>query len=137
MAEKKDEKNECESEVSQKETGSTVVDLSDLYKFNTQDLSINISDEIYSNLSYMQVTHRDVYIDFLAMPGTKREGLQIVNGVRVFMSHVAAQKLAETLGQLLSDVHKKGAMETYSPSEGLKKIKTTTKVVRTSKEDIA
>ena len=60
-----------------------------------------------------------------------------MKGVRVYMSHVAAQKLAETLGQLLSDVHEKGAMETYSPPEGLKKIKTATKVVRTSKEDIA
>lgn len=137
MAEKKDEPGECGPEVTPKDKGSTVVDLSNLYRFNPQDLSINISDEIYSNLSYMQVTHRDVYIDFLAMPGTKRDDIQVVNGVRVYMSHVAAQKLAETLGQLLSDVHQKGAMETYSPSEGLKKIKTSTKVARTSKEDIA
>ncbi len=137
MPEKKIERNRCDSDESPKDKGSTVVDLNDLYKFDLQDLSVNISEEIYSNLSYIQITHRDVYIDFLAMPGTKREGSQIVNGTRVYMSHVAAQKLAETLGQLLSDVHQKGAMETYSPSEGLKKIRTSTKVVRTTKEDIA
>lgn len=35
------------------------------------------------------------------MPGTKRDGKMAVKGVRIYMSHPAAKRLAEVLGEIL------------------------------------
>ena len=35
------------------------------------------------------------------MPGTKRDGKIAVNGMRVYMSHPTAKRLAEVLGEIL------------------------------------
>jgi hypothetical protein len=79
------------------------VDLRRLYAFAPSDLSLDIASSHYSNLAYVQVTHRDVYIDFLEMPGTKRDGKMAVKGVRIYMSHPAAKRLAEVLGGILEE----------------------------------
>ncbi len=111
------------------------IDIGDLYRFKPEDLSIELLGERYSNLAYMQVTHRDVYIDFLSMPGIKKDDKMAVQGVRVFMSHVAAQRLAESLIQILDDMHKKRKMETYiSGKRG--ENKPSTKITRTVKEEM-
>ncbi|MEA2045626.1 MAG: DUF3467 domain-containing protein [Euryarchaeota archaeon] len=122
---------EIEEKSEESEESSITIDFANLYKFKKEDLAIDISTTNYSNLAYMQVGHRDVYIDFLEMPGIKRDGKMVINGVRIFMSHAAAKALADSLSHLLEDVHRRGKMETYS-SEGIKK--TTTKVDRTVKE---
>lgn len=94
---------------------SVKVDISDLYKFEPSDLVLEITEEHYSNLAYIQVTTRDVYIDFLPMPGVKKDGKTVIKGTRIFMSHSAAQKLAETLGRVLERADKESGMETYQP----------------------
>jgi len=92
----------------------------------------DISYSTYSNLAYIQVTHRDVYIDFLEMPGIKREdGKMHVDGTRVFMSHAAAQKLAEALNGILEKVYSEGGMENYCPADK-EKSELTSKVIRKS-----
>ncbi len=120
-----------DSPISENTENTVTIDFADLYKFDKDDLAINISTVGYSNIAYMQVGHRDVYIDFLEMPGTRKDGKMLIDGIRIFMSHNAAKALAESLNQILDDVYQRGKMELYPP-KGIKK--TTTKVDRTSKE---
>ena len=47
--------------------------------------------------------------------GADNEKKNSVKGSRIYMSHAAAQKLAESLSKLLDMVHSDGEMETYSP----------------------
>lgn len=46
-----------------------------------------------------------VSIHLLEMPGTKRDGKMAVKGVRVYMSPLAAKRLAEVLGEILEERH--------------------------------
>jgi hypothetical protein len=94
---------------------AAAVDLRRLYRFEPEELQLAITHSSYSNLAYVQVTHRDVCIDFLEMPGVRREGRALVNGTRVYMSHAAAQKLAEALSGILERVHTEEGMERYVP----------------------
>lgn len=87
------------------------VDLKEMYRFEAKDMVPEISVSRYSNLAYVQVSPRDVYIDFLEMPGVKRDGRVAVNGTRVYMSHVAAQRLGEVLQQTLRKVVRDGGIE--------------------------
>jgi len=119
------------------ENEQVTVDIRDLYKFDPSKLALEISEEIYSNLAYLQATDRDMYIDFLAMPGIKKEGgNMVVNGVRIFMSHMAAQRLAEALVMVLEKRYQKGGMESYTP-EKTEEIEPMTVISRTVKEEQA
>ena len=113
MAEEIEEGLIKEEKASTKEKGSIMVDLKELYKFEPQDIIPDISIVRYSNLAYIQITHRDVYIDFLEMPGVKKDSKVLLNGTRVYMSFVAAQKLAETLQGILEQVDSRGEMEKF------------------------
>ena len=109
------------------------IDIRDMYKFEPGDLAVDISASHYSNLAYIQVAPRDVIIDFLGLPGVKRDGKMVVSGVRVFMSHVAAQRLVESLGALLETGYKEGRMEIFElPQSG--DVELTTKITRSSEE---
>jgi hypothetical protein len=84
------------------------IDLAAAYKHDAQDLVTDITVSRYSNLAYIQVTPRDVCIDFLEMPGIRRGERMVVSGARIHMSHEAARRLAEALGGVL-DRERKGA----------------------------
>ena len=51
----------------------TTIDIRDMYKFKPEDLTLDISATYYSNVAYIQVAPRDVIIDFLGLPGTKKD----------------------------------------------------------------
>jgi hypothetical protein len=102
-----------ESEGTGKGKQAVIIDLADLYKFNPEDLVADIRTSAYSNLAYVQVTHRDVVIDFFEMPGTKKDGKMVLPGTRVFMSFAAAQRLSEALAGILEKAHRDGGMEQY------------------------
>jgi len=116
-------------EQEEKKDGAAAVDLRKLYQFEPEELQLDITHSSYSNLAYVQVTHRDVCIDFLEMPGVRREGRALVNGTRVYMSHAATQKLAEALSGILERVHMEEGMERYVPG-GLEGRRSSTKVER-------
>lgn len=80
------------------------INVLDLYKFDPSDLTVEITEEHYSNFALVQVTPNDVYIDFLPMPGVKRDGKMVLKGTRIFLPHSVAQKLGETLGHVLETV---------------------------------
>ena len=112
----------------------TTIDIRDMYKFKPEDLTLDISATYYSNVAYIQVAPRDVIIDFLGLPGTKKDEKMVVSGVRVFMSHVAAQKLVESLSKLLENGCKNGMMEMFELPQS-KDIELTTKIDRPSEEE--
>jgi hypothetical protein len=87
------------------------MDLKQLYAFEAKDLVPDITVTRYSNLAYVQVSPRDVCIDFLEMPGVKKDGRMIVNGTRVYMSHVAAKRLGEVLQEVLKKASRDGGLE--------------------------
>lgn len=115
MIEEKDKDEEIieEEKTPVQEKDSITVDLRELYKFEQKDLVPDISIVRYSNLAYIQITHRDVYIDFLEVPGIKKDGKVLLNGTRIYMSFAGAQKLAETLQELLEQVDSRGGIEKY------------------------
>ncbi|MCQ1537852.1 DUF3467 domain-containing protein [Methanocalculus taiwanensis] len=105
-------------EIRQTGDGGTTLDLSRLYTFNQEDPVIDISSSAYSNLAYVQASHRDISIDFLEMPGIRGEdGRMKIKGTRIFMSHSAAQKLASAIPEILEKLHSEGRMEAYTPQK--------------------
>lgn len=117
----------------EREINSKTIDIRDLYKFEPEDLAIDLSETYYSNLAYIQVAPRDVVIDFLGLPGAKKDGQMVVGGVRVLMSHVAAQRLVESLGSLLENEYKAGRMEMFELPRS--SVELTTKITRSSEEE--
>lgn len=100
------------------DTESMTIDVGEMYKYKKEDLMTDISSSAYSNLAYVQVTHRDLYIDFLEMPGIKRDDRKMhIKGTRIYMSHSAAQKLSKALDRILKTVHSDGGMEFYTPED--------------------
>ncbi len=97
------------NEISQDENVEESINLLDIYrninKTKVEDITLDISDTYYSNTAYMLVGPRDVVIDFVSMPGTIRDGKRRIDGIRVYMSHVAAQSLAERLGKLIEGAY--------------------------------
>ena len=87
--------------------------LKDLYRYDPKDIRLDISAIEYSNLANVNVSSRDVSIDFLKVPGVKKDGIPVVTGTRIYLSHVAAQKLAKALSDVLERVHSEGDMEKY------------------------
>ena len=101
----------------QKKEIKTDIDIRELYNFNAGDVKIDITITRYSNLAYVQVSPRDVQIDFLEMPGVKKDDKMNVNGTRIYMSHVSAQRLSEVLSGVLKQVHSRGEIEQLSFKE--------------------
>jgi hypothetical protein len=91
-----------QGEMSKKRTIS--FDLRKMYDYDMTDAVPDITISKYSNLAYVQVSPRDVYIDFLEMPGAKKDGRVVVNGTRIYMSHISAQKLGKVLTNVIKEV---------------------------------
>ncbi len=87
------------------------IDLKKLYAFDPKEIVPDITVARYSNLAYVQVSPRDVCVDFLEMPGVKKDGRMMANGTRIYMSHVAAKRLAEVLQEILKKAEKDGGLE--------------------------
>ena len=90
------------------------INIGELYKFDAKDLQLNITEVRYSNLAWIQLSPRDVMIDFLEMPGVKKDEKMAVNGIRIYMPHTVAEKLSKVLGNVLKQVQNKGEIEQLS-----------------------
>ena len=100
-----------------KGTKSLNIDIAKMFSYDADNFIPDIKVSGYSNLAYIQVNQRDVYIDFMEMPGIRKDDKVMVNGIRIYMSHTAAKKLSEKLNEILDDVYQKGQMEIYSDCE--------------------
>ncbi|GEM_PF-876082 len=89
------------------------IDLRQIYDFSPDDIVPDITSVRYSNLAYINCAPRDIFIDFLEIPGIKKDGKMMLNGTRIYMSHAAAQKLSEALKNILENANLKGDLETY------------------------
>ncbi len=110
-----------ETNVSEEKTEEFVIDLRKVYSYKPENLKPDISIVRYSNLAYINTTNRDVHIDFLEMPGIIKDDKVLLNGTRIYMSHAAAQKLAERLLETLEQVHSVGKIEKYIGMEKAEK----------------
>ncbi len=81
------------------------------YKYDLSKLKVKIDGEHYSNMAYMLVSGRDVYVDFLKMPGVIIDGVPVASGVRVYMPIAAAQRLADALITTIKQAEKAGGIE--------------------------
>lgn len=93
------------------------VDIGRCYKFSPDDFEIEVTSEHYANNSFIQVMNQDVFIDFMRVPGVKKDGKMIASATRIFMTHVQAAKLARTLQSVLQSTHEAGRMETFPPKK--------------------
>ncbi|HPA07937.1 MAG TPA: DUF3467 domain-containing protein [Methanoregulaceae archaeon] len=122
-----------EEEGTRTEGQSVTIDLANLYKFEPEDLVTDVKTTAYSNLAFIQVTPRDVFIDFFEMPGIKKDGKMVMPGTRVYMSFAAAQRLSEALMGILEKAHNDGGMEQYVGGGTKQEITTKIKQKRQTK----
>ncbi|MEN6442447.1 MAG: DUF3467 domain-containing protein [Methanoregula sp.] len=95
-----------------------LIDVGRMYQFKPEEMMPDIKTSTYSNVSYLTCTNRDVFIDFLEMPGIKKDGKMMIPATRVYMSHSAAQQLAATLTGVLEGSYERGEMEFFTPPSG-------------------
>lgn len=93
------------------------LDLGKCYQFKPEDFEIDVTSVHYSNNSYIQVMNQDVFVDFMQIPGVKKDGKMVASATRIYMTHVQAAKLARTLQSVLESTHKAGKMETFPPKK--------------------
>ncbi len=77
----------------------------------TKKLKIVVERVSYANVALVQVSSRDVFIDFLQAPGDPQGGEIVVRVVRIYLPHTAAKSLGEVVGQLLEKTKKAGQIE--------------------------
>jgi hypothetical protein len=87
------------------------------YQFKPEDFEVNVTNANYANTSFIQVMGQDVFIDFMALPGIKRDGKMVADATRIYMTHVQAKKLVDTLGAVLENTYQAGRMEKYPPKK--------------------
>lgn len=77
------------------------LDMAALYQFNQEDLELDVTVVRYSGDHFVQLTQNDLFIDFLELPGVRREGKMKVNTTRIYLTHNVAKGLAKTLNEAL------------------------------------
>jgi hypothetical protein len=93
------------------------IEIGKCYQFEPGDFEIDVSTIHYANSTFMQVMGQDVFVDFLEVPGVKKNGKMVANATRIYMTHVQAKKMVIALENLLESSYKAGRMETYQPSK--------------------
>lgn len=88
-----------------------LINLAGFYQYDFSKVKINITKESYSNQAWVSISGRDVFIDFLVMPGNIEDGIPVMNGIRIFMPPAAAASLAAVLTRTLAEVQSKGGFE--------------------------
>jgi len=63
----------------------------------TKDPITNIILTRYCNSVNIQASNNDVALDFMELPGVPRDGKQVIEGVRVYMTHDHARLMAELI----------------------------------------
>jgi len=77
----------------------------------SKKLRVNIRDSHYANLAFVQVSPRDVFIDFIQAPGLPAGDEILVEVTRIYLSAPAAKSLASVLGGLVENLRKSGQFE--------------------------
>lgn len=62
-----------------------------------EKIELNFSKVSYSNEQFMLCTGRDMYIDFLELPGINIEGVHKIDATRIFLTPDIARNLANNI----------------------------------------
>lgn len=100
-----------------KQPAPVPLDFGRMYQFRPEEMCPDVRASAYANVSYITCTNRDVFIDFLEMPGVKKDGKMMIPATRIYLSHSAAQQLAAKLGEILEGSYQRGEMEFYEPEQ--------------------
>ena len=84
------------------------LDMAALYQFKQEDLELDVTTVRYSGDHFVQFTENDLFIDFLELPGVRKEGKMKVNTTRIYLTHNVAKCLAKTLTDALNDLEEEG-----------------------------
>ncbi len=69
----------------------------------TKDPITNIIYTRYCNSVNIQASNNDVALDLMELPGIPRDGKQVVEGIRVYMTHDHARLMAEAILSTLQE----------------------------------
>ncbi len=114
MSKKKECKTENEKIENENHKGveKKVISIDTYGYLNREDYGLQpVLTSHYSNLIALSVTHRDVFIDFLQLPGLPNDDILEVRGVRIYTSHAAAKKLGQTILDTLIHADNDGEIE--------------------------
>ncbi|HPY60324.1 MAG TPA: hypothetical protein PLG55_06350 [Methanospirillum sp.] len=64
---------------------------------NSDGPETNIFLTRYCNSVNIQASNNDIAFDFMELPGIPRDGKQVIEGVRVYMTHDHARLMAELI----------------------------------------
>lgn len=71
----------------------------------TEEVISNIILTRYSNAVNIQASNNDVALDFMALPSIQRDGKQVLEGVRIYLTHEQARLLANLINTTLEKVN--------------------------------
>ncbi len=97
-------------------TKQITVDIGKLFRIDPNKIQPEINHVHYSNVAYIQVNPRDTIIDFLQMPGLPDDDTSIVKTTRIYLSHIAAKRLAETILTTLDTALDSEGIEIFPPA---------------------
>lgn len=100
-----------------------ILDLPNYYKYDYSKAKIKVLNHSYSNLAWINVSGRDVFIDFLSMPGIIEDGIPVINATRISMPPAAAARLAEVLARTIDQAINDNGFEPISSKKQEKKRK--------------
>lgn len=83
--------------------GQFVISQTEVLDPNPKNPIADVIQTWYSNYGFVTAGGRDLWIDFLQLPGTPVEGRTHIPTYRIFLTHVAAQKLAEQILSVVRD----------------------------------
>jgi len=96
------------SEKQEIKEGSISVDFSKFLKpDDPENIVLNITSSHFSNYALIQLREREMHIDFLELPGSKRDDKWRINAVRIYLTPDHSRKIANILLDLLDKADKK------------------------------
>lgn len=69
----------------------------------TKEPIANIILSRYCNSVNIQASNNDMALDFMELPGIPRDGKQVIEGVRVYMTHEHARLMANAILSTLEE----------------------------------
>ncbi len=110
-------KGKTEENIQSSENTTAEINFSEWLKPDVENVVPDISVVKYSNYALIQVMERDMLIDFLELPGIKKDGKWVINTTRVYLTHSHGQKLAKSILKLLATSNENHNFEKYIPDE--------------------
>jgi hypothetical protein len=91
------------------------LDLASLYKIDPAQTVLEMVGTHHANHVMVQLLQRDIYLDFLAIPGIIRDGKHSVQAFRIQLSHQTAYQLMTALQQMMSQARSGDIIERFPP----------------------